>query len=344
MIMTPIRTAVIGIGHLGRFHAEKYAALPQSKLVAVCDINQDRCQEKAKELNTTPVYDYRSLVGLVDAVSIAVPTPIHHEVGCFFMNHGIHVLMEKPIATTLQEADDLINAAKKNKVILQVGHLERFNNAIKAAEPLINQPLFIESLRLAPFRPRGIDVNVILDLMIHDIDIIQLIVKSDIKAISANGAPVLSPYLDIANTRIEFANGCVANVTASRVHLKVERKLRVFQHDRFMSIDLNHKKIAIHRKGNAKTFEGTPAITREVMRLDSGDALNDQIVAFLFSIINQTLPAVSGEDAKRALATALEIALIVRRTNKEFDLPVGLPDNISHNNEELAFTYPHEES
>lgn len=316
-IVAKIRTAVVGVGYLGKYHAEKYATLPHSELVAVCDIDHTRAVELANQWGVEAITDYRSLVGRVDAVSIVVPTPLHHSVGYFLLNNGIHVLMEKPIATTIEEADDLINAAKRNRVILQVGHLERFNNAIKAAESSLHNPRFIESVRLSPFKLRGSDVNVVLDLMIHDIDIIQSIVRSDISHISANGASVLSPYIDIANARIEFMNGCVANVTASRVSLNTERKLRIFQHDSYIAIDLDRKEIALHKKGTEEMFPGIPEITHDIQTFDKGDALKDQIAAFLTAIIEQKPPVVSGEAGKRALATALEITLIVRRSNEK---------------------------
>ncbi|QTS83716.1 Gfo/Idh/MocA family protein [Coxiella endosymbiont of Amblyomma nuttalli] len=319
--MEKVRTAVIGVGYLGQYHAEKYAILPQAELVAVCDIDHEHCYPKAKELNVKAVIDYQSLLGSVDAVSVSVPTPLHHQIALFFLDNGIHVLLEKPIATTLKEADDLIIAAKKNQVILQIGHLERFNNVIKAVKPIISNPRFIESLRLAPFKLRGSDVNVVLDLMIHDIDIIQSIVKADIQDISASGASVLSAYIDIANARITFVNGCVANITASRISLKkVKRKLRIFQHDNYIAIDLNHKKIAVHRKGIQEMFPGIPEITRNVERFNKGDALLDQIAAFLHSIIHKKPPLVSGEAGKTALATALEISLIVHRANEQFPI------------------------
>ena len=318
--MKRIRTAVIGVGYLGGYHAEKYAALPHAELVAVCDIDPKRCHSKANELNVRPVINYRSLLSLVDAVSIVVPAPLHHRVGRFFLDNGVHTLLEKPIATSLEEADDLIAAAQKNNVILQIGHLERFNSAVKAIESQISNPRFIESIRLAPFKLRGSDVNVVLDLMIHDIDIIQSIVKADIQNISASGVSVLSSYIDIANARIEFSDGCVANVTASRVSLKTERKLRIFRHDNYITIDLDHKKIAIHRKGNQEMYPGIPEIIRQVERFKKGDALLDEISAFLDSIMYKNPPLVSGEDGKRALATALEISLIVRRTNEKFPI------------------------
>ena len=319
--MKRIRTAVIGIGYLGKYHAEKYARLPQSELVALCDIDHERCLTQAKALGVEAIADYRSLVNRIDAVSIVVPTLLHYTVGRFFLENGIHVLMEKPITTTLEEADELIALAKNNKVILQVGHLERFNNAIRAIEPRISKPLFIESVRLAPFKLRGSDVNVVLDLMIHDIDIIQSLVRSDIKHIAANGASILTPYIDIANARIEFANGCVANITASRVSLKTERKLRIFQHDTYVATDLDNKKISIHRKGTREMCPGIPEIVSEETAFDKGDALYDQIDSFLNAILHKKPSVVSGEDGRRALAIALEISLIVRRTNERHQLP-----------------------
>jgi len=314
--MNKIRTAVIGVGYLGNFHAEKFTSLPNSNLVAVCDIDVERCSEIATIYDTQEVHDYRSLIGSVDAVSIVVPTPLHHEVASFFLKNGVHVLLEKPIATSIEEADDLINIAKQNDLTLQIGHLERFNNAIKALDNVLCNPRFIESIRLSPFKLRGSEVNVVLDLMIHDIDIIQSIVKSDIIDIRANGASVLSPYIDIANARIEFLNGCVANVTASRVYLKMERRFRIFQNDSYISLDLHHKNLSVHRKGTQEMFPGIPEIIREKQKFSKGDALLDQIDSFLSSIINHTPPVVSGEDGKRALETAIQITQVVRKTNE----------------------------
>lgn len=318
--MDKINTAVIGVGYLGKYHAEKYANLPNSNLVAICDIDSERRNEIANSLNVQSVTDYHSLIGMVDAVSIAVPTPLHHKVGKFFLDNGVHVLLEKPIATSLEQADDLIETAKKNKVILQIGHLERFNNVIKALDQILRNPLFIESSRLSPFKLRGTDVNVVLDLMIHDIDIIQSVVKSEIKDIRANGAPVLSPFIDIANARIEFDNGCVANVTASRVSLKLERRLRIFQHDCYIGLDLDNKKLAIHRKGKREMFPGIPEITSENQVFEKGDALKAQIISFLETIKRNGSPIVSGEDGKRALETAIRITKIVREQIDKFIL------------------------
>lgn len=322
--MRKIKTGVVGVGYLGKYHAEKYASLPQSEFVAICDVHADRRREITEQYHVPEYSDYRDLIGKVDAVSIAAPTPMHHAIGCFFLQHGVHVLIEKPIATTLEEADELIKLAKKNYAILQVGHLERFNNVVKAVEPVLSTPRFIESLRLAPFKLRGSDVNVILDLMIHDIDIIQSIVKSEISDIRANGASVLSPSIDIANARIEFENGCVANVTASRVSLKTERKLRIFQHDSYIGLDLDHKILTVHRKGTREMFPGIPEISRERIRIDKGDALRNEIDSFLNSIIHNDPVVVSGEEAKRALATAIQITHVVGQTNELF--PISFED------------------
>lgn len=309
--MNKIRTAVIGVGYLGKFHAEKLALLPNSELVGVCDIHQERCSEVSQKYNTEAILDYSKLLDKVDAVSIAVPTSLHFPIAKFFLENGIHVLLEKPIASSVAEADLLINIAKEHRVVFQIGHLERFNSVLIALDTILDNPRFIESIRLAPFKPRGTDINVVLDLMIHDIDIIQRIVGAPIVNIHANGASVLSNHIDIANVRLQFENGCVANVTASRVSFKVERKLRIFQHDAFISLDLHNKKLAVHRKGISEMFPGIPEIISEEQAYEQGDALLDEISAFLHSIQTHTPPVVSGEDGKRALATAIEITRIV---------------------------------
>lgn len=309
--MNKIRTAVIGVGYLGKFHAEKFEMLPQSELVAVCDIHEERCKDIAQKHNVESILDYKRLLHKVDAVSIAVPTSLHYPIAKFFLENGVHVLLEKPIASTVAEAQSLIDIANEKKVVFQIGHLERFNSVLVALDTILDNPRFIESIRLAPFKPRGTDINVVLDLMIHDIDIIQRIVGSSINKIHANGASVLSQHIDIANVRLQFENGCVANVTASRVSFKVERKLRIFQHDAFISLDLHNKKLAIHRKGISEMFPGIPEIISEEQAYEQGDALLDEISAFLHSIQSGAPAVVTGEDGKRALATAIEITQIV---------------------------------
>jgi predicted dehydrogenase len=308
--MPKIKYAVIGVGFLGKFHAEKFAQLPNAELIAVCDTNFERAQEIATLHNTKAYNNYHSLLGEVDAVSIVASTAAHYEIAKTFLMHNTHVLVEKPITTTIAEADELIALAKKNNLVLQVGHLERFNPVLLKFKALLQKPLFIESLRIAPFKLRGTDVNVILDLMIHDIDIIQNLVKSPIVAIHANGAPVLSNKIDIANARIEFATGCIANFTASRISIKPKRLLRVFQHNAYLAGDLDNKVLSIHRKGSHELFPGIPEIVHEELILDKGDALLDEIAAFLTSIINGTPPIISGEDGKLALETAINITQI----------------------------------
>ena len=305
--MKKLRTAVIGVGYLGQFHAEKYAQLENSELVAVVDADPKRAEELAARLNTKAVTDYRQIIGEVDAVSIVVPTRYHFSVTKDFLDRGVHVLLEKPITTTLAEADELIALAKERGAVLQVGHLERFNPAVVALDGLLTRPGFIESIRIAPFKPRGTDVNVVLDLMIHDIDIIQSIVKSPIKEIHSIGAPVFTDVEDIANARILFENGCVANVTASRISLKSERKMRIFQPESYISVDFQNRKVAVLRKGTGEMFPGVPDVLTEERSFEQGDALKSEIEAFLSSINNGTRPVVTGEDGRRALETALLI-------------------------------------
>lgn len=309
--MNKIRTAVIGVGYLGKFHAEKVHLLPNSELVAVCDLDFERCQIIAQQYQALAVQHYQELIGKVDAVCIAVPTLLHFPIASFFLEHGVHVLLEKPIASTVAEAEQMIAIANRNQLVFQIGHLERFNRVLVALDTILDNPRFIDSIRLSPFQPRGTDVNVVLDLMIHDIDIIQRIVNSPITHIQANGASVLSSHIDIANVRLQFENRCVANVTASRVSFNVERKLRIFQHDAFISLDLHHKKLAVHRKGVSEMFPGIPDIVSEEQVFDQGDALYDEIAAFIRAIQTNTAPIVTGEDGKRALATAIQITHIV---------------------------------
>jgi len=307
--MQKIRTAVIGVGYLGKFHVEKFANLPEAHLVAICDLNEQHCQGLAKQYAVKAFSKYQDLLGEVDAVSIVVPTLFHYEVAKFFLEHHIHVLLEKPITSNLAEADALIEIARQNQCVFQIGHLERFNSTVIALQEVLKNPRFIESHRLAPFNPRGTDVNVILDLMIHDIDIIQTIVKSPIKSIDASGAKVLSEHLDIANARIRFANGCVANVTASRVSIKSERKMRIFQDDSYISTDFQHKKLSIYRKVNdTKSVE---KIVHEEHNFGQSDALKAEIAAFLQAVKLGIEPQVTAEDGRNALATAIAITELV---------------------------------
>lgn len=310
--MQKVRTAVIGVGYLGRFHAQKYASLPDSQLIAVADASAEARDRVAAETGCRAVADYRELLGEVDAVSIATPTPLHHPIVRDCLEHGIHVLVEKPVTETLEEARNLVEIAASSGCVLQVGHLERFNAAILALEGTLGTPRFIESHRLAPFKERGTDVNVVLDLMIHDIDLIQSLVGAPIQSIDAVGASVFSAGLDIANARIRYANGCVANTTASRVSMKMERKLRLFQDDAYVSIDLQQKVLTVVRKPPAGAAAAPGQVVIEERSYEQGDALRLEIESFLRSIREGRPPAVSGEDGLRALETAIRITEMVQ--------------------------------
>lgn len=316
--MQKIRAAVIGVGYLGRFHAQKYAQAAGCELLAVVDARAQAREQVATELSTRPLADYRELLGAVDAVSVVTPTPMHFAIARDFLAAGAHVLVEKPITETAAEARELIALAARGGRILQVGHLERFNSAILAAEPYLKAPRFIECHRLAPYRERGTDVNVVLDLMIHDIDIVQTIVGAPITNIDAVGTPVFSEEIDIANARIRFANGCVANATASRVSLKTERKMRIFEDDAYLSLDLQQKILTVIRKRPpGEATGGALPVSIEEQSLEAGDALKAEIDSFLECIRSARPAVVSGEAGLRALETATRITEQVERALSE---------------------------
>jgi predicted dehydrogenase len=312
-----MRTAVVGVGYLGRFHAQKYASLPNSHLVGVADPSAKARSSVAAELGVAAYADYRELLGHVDAVSIVTPTPMHFEVARNFLDAGASVLVEKPMTVTVAEAEGLIELARRANRVLQVGHLERFNAAVQAVQPSLTVPRFIESARLAPFKHRGTDVDVVLDLMIHDIDLILSIVRSPVVAVDAIGSSVFSREVDIANARLRFANGCVANATASRVSMKTERKLRLFQDDAYISVDLHQKVLTVIRKGGVGA-DGVPQVAIEENTYEQGDALKDEIAAFLESAATGSAPPVSGEDGLLALRTAVSIAEQVANSRRRF--------------------------
>lgn len=306
-----LRAAVIGVGYLGRFHAQKYRTLPGVELVAVVDATASAAQSVGEELKVPALSEYRELLDAVDLVSVVVPTPLHYKVAAEFLAHKVHVLVEKPITETVEQARELITLAKQHHCVLQVGHLERFNPAVQAAANVIRSPRFIESHRLAPFKQRGTDVSVVLDLMIHDIDLIQELVGQPIEHIDAVGSPIFSGDIDIANARIRFAGGCVVNTTASRVSLKQERKLRIFQDDAYISIDLQQKILTVVRKKEAGPVESPAQVAIDEQSFEQGDALKSEIEAFIASVRNGTPPVVSGEDGLRALQTAMHITELV---------------------------------
>jgi len=314
---TLMRTAVVGVGYLGRFHAQKYKSLPNSELVGIAD-PAPACAEVAAELGVPGHADYRELLGRVDAVSIVTPTPLHFPVALAFLESGAHVLVEKPMTVTIEEGTLLVEAAARTRRVLQVGHLERFNAAVQAVQPLLRVPRFIECARLAPFKHRGTDVDVVLDLMIHDIDLILSIVRSPVISVDAIGSSVFSNEIDIANARLRFANGCVANATASRVSLKTERRLRLFQDDAYVSVDLHQKVLTVIRKGAGIGSDGMPQVAIEETSYEQGDALKAEIEAFLEAAATGSAPAVCGDDGLLALRTAVSIAEQVTNSRGKF--------------------------
>ena len=312
--MNTIPVAVIGSGYLGRFHAQKYANLPEAELVGVVDTNPARAEEVARETSTSPLSDYRNLYGQIKAASVVVPTPLHYSIAKDLLERDIHVLLEKPMTTTLEEAQELNLIARKKNLVLQVGHLERFNPAYLAIEQTVKSPLFIESHRLNSFQERGTEVDVILDIMIHDIDIILNLVDSEVTRIHAVGIPVISSMIDIANARLEFENGCVVNVTASRISDKSMRKIRIFQQDAYISIDFAAQGVSVYKKIEE---EGKiPYIVSEQLKIESGDSLEEEIKSFLTSVKEKRQPLVPGEAGIRALQVALEITNQLRSTTK----------------------------
>lgn len=301
-----IPVGVVGVGYAGRYHAEKYAASKKAELVAVVDIDEGRAAQVGKELGIPSLTNYRDLFGRVQCVSIAVPTRMHYEVSRDFLQAGIDVLVEKPMTASLEEGRGLVDLAKEKGLVLQVGHLERFNPAIRQLEGVIQDPKFVECHRLAPFVERGIDVDVVFDLMIHDIDVIASLVRSEVQRVEAVGVPVLTEKPDIANARITFSNGCIANITSSRVSMKRERKIRFFQPDAYISIDYDQKRAQIYRK--PEKGAGWLDIRGETVEIREGDALADEIDSFLDSVRTRGLPLVSGEEGLRALAIASMIS------------------------------------
>jgi len=319
--MKKLRTAVVGGGHFGRFHADKYASLADSDFVAIVDPDPDARAALAAKHKVGAYADPRDLVGKVDAVSVVVPTSLHFDVALGLIEAGIHVLVEKPIADTRDQARQLVAAAAARGTVLQVGHLQRFLLDRLGAKEFVQTPLYIECDRIHPFNPRATDVSVVLDLMIHDIDLILAFVGSPVESVMAVGAPVVTKGEDIANVRLGFANGCVANITTSRVSLKTERKMRVFGHESYVSIDLAKRKLVAMRRGRAGFVLGTllpalmpglPPIERIERDYPDGDDLKAEIASFLGACQGLHAPYVTGEDGLAALDVALQIEDAIR--------------------------------
>ncbi|HMK64938.1 MAG TPA: Gfo/Idh/MocA family oxidoreductase [Thermodesulfobacteriota bacterium] len=320
--MGKIRVGVIGVGHLGKFHVEKYARMAEADLVGIAEIDPVRREAIAGQYRVDGFEDFRQLIPLVDAVSIVVPTTLHTTVATEFLKNKIDVLIEKPISPSLDEAEGLIRLAQDYDCLLQIGHLERFNPAFLKIRHHITTPLFIESHRLSPFKFRGTDVDVILDLMIHDLDLILHLVGSLPQQVHAVGIPVISPRVDIANVRLQFQNGCVANITASRISLQEMRKMRIFQPGAYISTDFSLKSYTVVRL-EPKEDRTLPQFMAENGTVDSGDALEMELHSFIEAVRARSEPAVTGEDGKRALAMALRIN---EEIEKNFKLVGPLPE------------------
>ncbi len=296
---------------MGRYHAEKFAALRGAKLMAVVDADAARAAALAQKLDTEALTNHRDLFGKVDAAVVAVPTDRHHAVARECLQHGVHLLIEKPIATTLAEADELIELAERKRLVLQSGHVERYNKSFRALAKRMARPLFIESERLAAFKQRGAEVDVVLDLMIHDLDLACALARAEPSGVSACGFRVLTNDIDIANARVEFENGCVANLSASRVSQAAVRKLRVFQPGLYVSADLQAGKLRYVR--NAKG---------EIQQLDEshpgGDALADQAAAFVSALQKKSSAEIDGKQGRRALELAVTVGRLVRERLQRF--------------------------
>jgi len=309
--MARVNVGVVGVGYLGALHARVYTQLKNATLVCVCDIDKKHAKKVARKHRVWYFPDYRTLFDKVDAVSIAVPTSLHYKIAKDFLEHGIHVLIEKPMTQTVEEAQELIEIAEAKNLIIQVGHIERFNPVVRAVEPYISEPLFIECNRSGPFtkKKRVQDVGVVLDLMIHDIDIILALVKSEVKSIEAVGISTITPHEDVANVRLKFKNGAIADITASRVTKEEVRKIKISQPDSHVMLDYLHVDAHVIRKTNGK-------ISEERIRIKKKEPLKQELKSFISCIQNNTKPLVSGVEGKMALVVALDILDKIKSSQK----------------------------
>lgn len=308
-----IRVAVVGVGHLGKEHARIYAQLEGCELIGVVDVVAERAAEVASHLGTQAFRHFSEILGKVDAVSLAVPTQDHQALACELLEAGVDVLVEKPITRTLAEADAVIACAKKNQRILQVGHLERFNPAVTAVKAITTSPKFFEVHRLSMFTPRSLDIDVVFDLMIHDLDIVLSLVQSPLKQVHAVGIPILTDKVDIANARLEFEDGCVANLTASRASIEKVRKLRFFQPSEYISIDYTRQDAWVIHVDRSR---GAPQILPRMLETQKEEPLMLEIQSFLECVKTRQAPTVSGEDGRRALAVATDIGEKIEAHNR----------------------------
>ena len=297
-----MRLGVVGVGHLGKHHARILGALPGVELVAVVDVNRSRAEGVAAEFGGKPFTDWRDIAGQVDAVSVATPTVAHLEIAEAFLDRRVHVLVEKPMTATTAEADRLLRMARDRGVCLAVGHTERFNPAVERIKPLLRAPRFIEVHRLGTFPERSLDIDVVFDLMIHDLDLVLDIVQSDVVAIEAVGVPVLTPRVDLANARLRFANGCIANLTASRISRDRVRKIRFFQRDAYVSIDYGAQEAEVWRLVPGEG--GKPGIEGGKLEIERDEPLKRELLDFVAAIRDGRPPLVTGEQGRAALELA----------------------------------------
>ena len=317
-----VRVAVVGSGYFGRFHANHYARNPRAELVALVDTDAERGRAVATEFGGEPVTNFLDIIGKVDAASVAVPTPQHYEVARALIDAGIHVLVEKPLTDSEETGRELTKLAEARHTVLQVGHIERFSSAYRTLSKMISQPLYFESYRIAPWKNRGVEVDVILDLMIHDIDMIIGLVGSPVAGVAAVGAPVLGRRIDISNARITFESGCIANVTASRVSYKTERRMRVFARNQYLNCDLGEGRIYGYRLQGDPITDGLAAIAAETYEIEKQDSLANEIDAFLDCITKSERPLVDGWAGCEALRVASMInESIEEHLRKVQDMP-----------------------
>jgi predicted dehydrogenase len=310
--MAKIKVGVVGVGHLGSAHAKVYSKLKIADFACVCDCNFERAKEIGKKYKADYYADYEELFGKVDAASIAVPTSLHYNIAKEFLKNNIHVLIEKPVTKTLSEADELIDLAAKRNLVIQVGHIERFNSAIRAIEPYLDKPRFVESQRLGKFHKRVGDVGVVLDLMIHDIDIVLGLIDADVENIEAVGVSSVSDYEDMANVRLNFTNGVIADITASRMTNDALRKIRIFQKDSYISLDFLHQEATFYKKVDHKLIEKKIKVRKE-------EPLKKELESFLECVKTNTRPVVSGIEGRKALQVALSIISKISPLNAKRD-------------------------
>jgi predicted dehydrogenase len=320
--MKDLRAAVVGAGRLGALHALKYAAIPGVKLACVVDLDPKRARRLAEQTHAIALCDHRELIGRVDLATVAVPGVAHHAVARDLIELGLDLLVEKPMAATLAEAHDLAEIAARSGRILQVGHLERFNPAIVHLRSILNAPRFIECHRLAPFTERGADVDVVLDLMVHDLDVVLSATRAEPLSLEAVGVAVLTEQPDVANARIRFADGLIANLNASRVAPRRERKIRFFQPDAYISLDYEARRIQVYRKSPPADGATYPTISAEQLELGEGDPLLDEIIAFVRSVRTRSAPVVGPDDGLRVM----KLSELIRESISRDGAPIAFAD------------------